>query len=170
MSVDRLSVFDQATICPGCSTPLDLRFIGHLEENELYGSWCPCREASCYWQRHRDPIVAHSIAANGVRQYFRICPDCGKRRSNFLAYAALTEEQKAASLLWMPGNGATRWECCERCGAQHVELHHWAPSSLFVDPNSWPKSYLCRACHMEWHHTTQIATGRKNNIVGVVEA
>jgi len=45
---------------------------------------------------------------------------------------------------------------CERCGAaEGTERHHWAPASVFAeDAGSWPMSYLCRACHQEWHRRT----------------
>ena len=40
---------------------------------------------------------------------------------------------------------------CEVCDINEGELHHWAPQYLFSDADSWPKSYLCRACHRKWH-------------------
>lgn len=40
---------------------------------------------------------------------------------------------------------------CEVCDINEGELHHWAPQYLFPDADSWPKSYLCRACHRKWH-------------------
>ena len=41
---------------------------------------------------------------------------------------------------------------CEVCDINEGELHHWAPQYLFPDADSWPKSYLCRACHRKWHY------------------
>ena len=40
---------------------------------------------------------------------------------------------------------------CERCGDIETELHHWAPSYLFDDADSWPTGHLCRTCHTRWH-------------------
>lgn len=40
---------------------------------------------------------------------------------------------------------------CEVCDINEGELHHWAPQYLFPDADSWPMSYLCRACHRKWH-------------------
>lgn len=40
---------------------------------------------------------------------------------------------------------------CEVCDINEGELHHWAPQYLFPDADSWPKSYLCLACHRKWH-------------------
>lgn len=43
---------------------------------------------------------------------------------------------------------------CARCGSRGVELHHWAPRALFgADADAWPKDYLCRPCHEEWHES-----------------
>lgn len=50
---------------------------------------------------------------------------------------------------------------CERCDAYGtVELHHWAPVSLFDDAWDWPMSELCPACHRRWHQVTGVAVGR----------
>jgi hypothetical protein len=45
-------------------------------------------------------------------------------------------------------------ERCERCNAVDVvESHHWAPQEIFgyEEADTWPKSLLCRKCHVEWH-------------------
>jgi hypothetical protein len=47
--------------------------------------------------------------------------------------------------------GATR-PPCEVCGAGGTELHHWAPRALFGEEcDAWPRSWLCRGCHLRWH-------------------
>jgi hypothetical protein len=41
---------------------------------------------------------------------------------------------------------------CVKCGKRGAELHHWLPRA--IDPNNceyWPKDYLCKTCHDEWH-------------------
>lgn len=40
---------------------------------------------------------------------------------------------------------------CIVCGRLGTELHHFAPQHLFEDADLWPKSYLCRSHHNEWH-------------------
>lgn len=41
---------------------------------------------------------------------------------------------------------------CQRCHARGAEQHHWAPRALFGDrADSWPKDWLCKPCHDEWH-------------------
>lgn len=44
-------------------------------------------------------------------------------------------------------------EPCVRCGSKlGTEEHHWAPKHLFhEDADNWPKSYLCKPCHKQWH-------------------
>lgn len=50
---------------------------------------------------------------------------------------------------------------CERCDkVGPVELHHWAPVSLFPDAWDWPMSELCPDCHRRWHRVTGVATGQ----------
>lgn len=44
---------------------------------------------------------------------------------------------------------------CVRCGGLAEHYHHWAPVAVFEDANNWPGSYLCRACHVEWHRTME---------------
>ena len=42
---------------------------------------------------------------------------------------------------------------CARCGARGSEEHHWAPQAIFgkEEADKWPKDFLCKACHEEWH-------------------
>jgi hypothetical protein len=47
--------------------------------------------------------------------------------------------------------------CCEKCGGQSAEIHHWAPRHIFKeDSETWPTSPLCVRCHREWHDRTGI--------------
>jgi uncharacterized CHY-type Zn-finger protein len=41
---------------------------------------------------------------------------------------------------------------CQVCGTFGTELHHWAPAAIFgLESSAWPTTYLCIACHNEWH-------------------
>jgi hypothetical protein len=42
---------------------------------------------------------------------------------------------------------------CEHCGGPGEHLHHWAPIAIFgrTDADRWPRAWLCRECHREWH-------------------
>ena len=52
---------------------------------------------------------------------------------------------------------------CARCGERAGEEHHWAPQALFgkEEADRWPKDFLCKSCHDEWHRlvTPQLVTG-----------
>jgi hypothetical protein len=42
---------------------------------------------------------------------------------------------------------------CARCGRRGAEEHHWSPRAIFGkdEAETWPKDFLCKACHDEWH-------------------
>ena len=52
---------------------------------------------------------------------------------------------------------------CARCGSRGAEEHHWAPQAIFGkdEANRWPKDFLCKPCHDEWHRlvTPELVTG-----------
>ena len=52
---------------------------------------------------------------------------------------------------------------CARCGGRGAEEHHWAPQAMFgkEEADRWPKDYLCKSCHDQWHRmvTPQLVTG-----------
>ena len=52
---------------------------------------------------------------------------------------------------------------CARCNARGAEEHHWAPQAMFGkdEANRWPKDYLCKSCHDQWHQmvTPQLVAG-----------
>ena len=52
---------------------------------------------------------------------------------------------------------------CAKCGARGAEEHHWAPQAMFGkdEANRWPKDFLCKRCHDEWHRmvTPQLVAG-----------
>ena len=53
---------------------------------------------------------------------------------------------------------------CAKCGVRGAEEHHWAPQAMFGkdEANRWPKDFLCKPCHDEWHLkvTPQLVTGK----------
>lgn len=87
------------------------------------------------------------ICANGAIQYKAYCLACGGKGTDIPHEMVADLDASRITLL-------TRHDVvpCERCGsADGAEVHHWAPSHLFDDPDDWPTSYLCRKCHREWH-------------------
>ncbi len=46
---------------------------------------------------------------------------------------------------------------CYICGAIGTEEHHFAPKELFPETfEKWPKAYLCKLHHREWHNKITI--------------
>lgn len=97
------------------------------------------------------------IFANGSKNFVWVCKLCDRRNpSNDLTYfiphekvkAKLSEEEIEQLPILMP-------DCfsrCAVCGNRNAELHHWAPLHLFgSDAEKWPKDYLCKSCHDQWH-------------------
>lgn len=105
----------------------------------------------------------HAIAgyrqANGIVQARGWCEVCSRWVTSDLRMPA---EAKAPGVLVVvkDNTGHAYSAYCERCDAYGpVELHHWAPVSLFADAWDWPMSELCRECHRRWHRVTKVAVG-----------
>lgn len=85
--------------------------------------------------------------SNGSTQYKAYCLECGGKGTNF-PYSDIQGLDDARIPL-LTDHDVTP---CERCGSEEgSEVHHWAPAHLFDDSHDWPKSHLCRKCHLEWH-------------------
>ena len=56
---------------------------------------------------------------------------------------------------------------CARCGVTDgVEWHHWAPQARFEDSELWPKAFLCRDCHADWHRRMGLADPQEDRPTG----
>ena len=100
-----------------------------------------------------DVGLLEMINVSGEFYYKKYCFG-GRHSPNFKN--AIVDKNFARQFEWEGGKiekgTDKRLEKCERCGKLGVELHHWAPFHLFgEDSESWPKSKLCRSCHMLWH-------------------
>lgn len=46
--------------------------------------------------------------------------------------------------------------CVEGCTNHDVEWHHFAPKGIFgEDAEKWPKAWVCKAHHDDWHKRTK---------------
>lgn len=53
---------------------------------------------------------------------------------------------------------------CAVCGRRGTELHHFAPKELFPETfELWPKSYLCKEHHQEWHNKITVPLRKYRN-------
>lgn len=106
-------------------------------------------------------LVACRIAS-GAHHYTRWCPECDANAGHGFIKLELIKSHgiNPDELRVIPGNVYAR---CVRCGHRGAELHHWYPQSLDQqEAEKWPKDYLCKNCHDEWHKAiTPLLTGRK---------
>lgn len=87
---------------------------------------------------------------NGLIVAAQECSVCGHVRTAI----GVKITQAAASSLPLKRDRTNEAPICVRCAASTgTELHHWAPVGIFGfdDAESWPKDYLCRECHTQWH-------------------
>jgi hypothetical protein len=101
---------------------------------------------------------------NGRDQYRLLCPDC-RRTPSALSKSLLTDEQREQARLLRDHTDRKEIHPCERCGSiDDVEVHHWAPRSIFDDADDWPTSWLCRPCHREWHRKTGLGLPQRKRV------
>jgi hypothetical protein len=121
---------------------------GWKNEIEYPAYPCPRCGVTCW-------IVGHYVDAGGAPKYPFVCYSCRHRTPHF-AKRRLVERSGVAVEELHPLLLPT---VCEVCHAEGAEWHHWAPTSIFGDEaEKWPKSALCRACHVRWH---QLVTPNK---------
>ena len=110
--------------------------------------------------RHCGELVEASmwkrIFRNGAIGYCRICPVC-HRSAPFGGNVWIPKLQvnkifTPEQIDEFPIIAEDAIKFCVVCGNGEVELHHWAPKSMFKeDAEKWPKDVLCKNCHAQWH-------------------
>jgi hypothetical protein len=102
---------------------------------------------------HGDVELGKTIMGSGAYHIKAICAVCGrnvKGTGQWVSHKVVPPE--VTESLVILDNFVTQMPVCEVCGAPGVELHHWAPKELFPETyERWPKSYLCKKHHDEWH-------------------
>ena len=110
--------------------------------------------------------VSCRVSANDAKHYGWWCLECNhwtlaKNGGNWIAKELLLGNGIDPSALRVTER--TEQPRCVRCGARGAEIHHWAPQAIFGtdEANRWPKDFLCKSCHDEWHRrvTPQLVTG-----------
>lgn len=89
---------------------------------------------------------------NGSYQVFDLCLACERNaRGNGISLPHYQVE--ALDLIPLYQDYTKDSPVCEVCGSMEgTELHHFAPQHIFkTEAEKWPKSYLCKKCHDEWH-------------------
>ena len=108
------------------------------------------------------------IFTNGAYSFAWKCPDCGKinpfneQGGLWIAKEKVEARIEPDIIDSLPVIMPDLSNRCAKCGERTCELHHWSPRALFgPDCDLWPKDYLCKKCHDEWHQkvTPQLAGG-----------
>lgn len=109
-------------------------------------------------------LLRYDIKANDTFQYFWHCDHCERTTpaGHFIDHGMIakwmstwTEAQKDNFYIQRLRNDYRGDIECAVCHIRGGEYHHWAPQSLashFGDEwDDWPKVYLCRKHHRQWH-------------------
>lgn len=100
------------------------------------------------------------ITRNGHTQLRYVCDHCSTLQLQNIPHATVDDLAAIPIVKDHSHRGAFNEGHCERCQQfADLDLHHWAPRSLFQDADDWPVALLCLDCHREWHHVTGVALG-----------
>jgi hypothetical protein len=97
-------------------------------------------------------IVMEFANANG-QQFSNRCRHCHRLANPNAAWMTLAAARQLVPIgPFLASDVGMVRGACERYGAiGPVERHHWAPSAIFDDSDSWPTADLCGPCHRRWH-------------------
>lgn len=105
----------------------------------------------------RKAILHRQFSGNGAVTFLWMCSVCNRKNPDntrlFIPKEEVEKHFKPEEIESFPTLMPAFCDRCAKCGARGVELHHWAPKGVFGDDEAegWPKDYLCKACHDEWH-------------------
>lgn len=105
-----------------------------------------------------DGVLHRHFRQNGAQDFMWICPRCNRRdpfrTGLFIGKERVQQHLTTEEIEQLPVIVPEFYNRCVRCGSRDCELHHWAPRAIFGkdEAEQWPKDYLCKACHDEWHH------------------
>ena len=126
----------------------------------------PLREVFCQRCSRMVPsYLCKNINANGSQVVYEVCIETGKphrvtRDGRNISHAFVERLGIRVGDI-LPLSNSARIECEVRgCAELGVEIHHWAPQSIFEDSEDWPFSPLCLKHHRKWHDNTGVAVGR----------
>lgn len=97
--------------------------------------------------------LKRTIQGNNVSLVYLLCERCSIKRTP-VTHEVVNEEFNL-EIEQIPVNKNNINLKCEVSGCENlgVELHHWAPRNIFnKEAWRWPKSFLCREHHIEWHN------------------
>lgn len=105
-------------------------------------------------------ILHRQFFANGSVNFVWVCSRCNQRNPDrskdfFIPAGKVRQHMDEKAIEELPVIMPDCSNRCVRCGNRTAELHHWAPKFKFGKDEAelWPKDYLCRSCHDQWHKT-----------------
>jgi transcription elongation factor Elf1 len=136
------------------------RLTGHAVTNRTRGfdmaNTLLSRPVKCKHCKADSLSILHMrIERSGAETFCRTCSACGRYAPDGGAvwvgrdavYSHLSQPEIDGLPVIRPDYSLR----CAVCGARGVEEHHWAPQAMFDNPNEWPRDYLCKKHHDEWH-------------------
>jgi hypothetical protein len=108
-----------------------------------------------YCRKPTDQSVWMKLCASGAEFFGWKCLECKRwtpAKDGALWIAKTVLVSAGVDLSRLPVEQAESPRCV-RCGTRGAEEHHWAPRAIFGRDiaDLWPKDYLCKDCHDEWH-------------------
>lgn len=97
--------------------------------------------------------IGYTYKSNGSIVYPPYCEDCGTVDTHCIKKTDAIKIKYELKLVYFKSHikGYSNNKCVV-CGNKDVELHHFAPVHLFgSEAEKWPKAYLCRLHHKQWH-------------------
>ena len=113
-----------------------------------------CKNCRC----DRKFILHNQLFVNGSSNFLWVCSVCNSRnpandRQFYIPSSLVRQHLNKEQIERLPVIMPELFNRCARCGSRTVELHHWSPKAIFGQDEAerWPKDYLCKDCHDQWH-------------------
>ena len=111
------------------------------------------------WKFAPGIMLGRTLKINGTITHKIKCVGCGDTKAIKQHDANLLQKRGYQIAFTILPTGLEDSICqVKGCGRTDIELHHFAPRSLFPDADNWPCLPLCVRCHKRWHDVTGVAT------------
>lgn len=111
------------------------------------------------WKFAPSIALGKTLKVNGTTTWSVRCVGCGQSHAIKQHDANVLQARGYQVAFTILPTGTQDDVCCVKgCGRTDIELHHFAPRSIFPDADNWPVLPLCVACHLHWHNETGLAT------------
>lgn len=104
-------------------------------------------------------VLHKNISRSGSESFTWVCPRCNWKNpfqgNYYISKEEVSSRLTSAQIECLPLLIQPSDVRCAVCGNRNAEQHHWAPTAIFGKnvAEQWPKDYLCKKHHDEWHKT-----------------